>query len=179
LDEHAARSASGVEDAAVEGFDDFDDELDDADGGEEFAAFLSFGHGELAEEVFVDFAEGVAVDVHGDGGEVLEEGDEEVFIEAGVVLGQDPLEVVVLGFDGLHGVVDGFADVGAFGKLLEVTEAGGFGEVEDALGLIVGFADGAAAGGLGGEAGFGEVEFVVGVAEEDEAEDGDGVFLGF
>jgi hypothetical protein len=45
--------------------------------------------------------------------------------------------------------------------------------------LIVGFADGAAAGGLGGEAGFGEVEFVVGVAEEDEAEDGDGVFLGF
>jgi hypothetical protein len=78
-----------------------------------------------------------------------------------------------------HGVVDGFADVGAFGELLEVTEAGGFGEVEDALGLIVGFADGAAASGLGGEAGFGEVEFVIGVAEEDEAEDGDGVFGGF
>jgi hypothetical protein len=97
----------------------------------------------------------------------------------GVVLGQDALEVVVLGFDGLHGVVDGFADVGAFGELLEVREAGGFGEVEDALGLIVGFTDGAAAGGLGGEARFGEVEFVVGVAEEDEAEDGDGVFGGF
>jgi hypothetical protein len=30
LDEHGARSAGGVEDAAVEGFDDFDDQLDDA-----------------------------------------------------------------------------------------------------------------------------------------------------
>jgi hypothetical protein len=37
--------------------------------------------------------------------------------------------------------------------------------------LIVCFADGAAAGGLGRESGFGEVEFVIGVAEEDEAED--------
>jgi hypothetical protein len=53
------------------------------------------------------------------------------------------------------------------------------GRREDASGLVIGLADGAAARALGFEDGFGEGEFMVGVAEEDEAEDGDGIFGGF
>ena len=43
LHEHAARAAGRVEDAAVEGLDDLDDELDDGGGGEELAALLALG----------------------------------------------------------------------------------------------------------------------------------------
>ncbi len=95
------------------------------------------------------------------------------------VRGENVFEVLVLLFDGFHGGVDGLADVGGFGKLEEGGETGVVGQIEDALSLVVGFADFAAAGGLGGEFRLGEGEFVVGVAEEDEAEDGDGVFGGF
>ena len=61
LDEHAARTAGGVEDAPVVGLDDLGEEPDDAAGGVKLAAALAFGHGELAEEVFVDAPEGVVV----------------------------------------------------------------------------------------------------------------------
>jgi len=65
LHKHAARTAGGVEDAPVKGFDDLDDQFDNGGGGEKFAAFLAFGHGEFAQEVFVNFAEDIAFDVHG------------------------------------------------------------------------------------------------------------------
>ena len=71
LHEHAARTTGRVKDAAVKRFDDPDDELDDGGGGEELAALLAFAHGEMAEEVFVNLAEDVAFDVHGDGFMVL------------------------------------------------------------------------------------------------------------
>ena len=125
-----------------------------------------------------DLAEGVALDVHPEGGEVFEEGDEQVLVEAVVGFGEDVAEVLVLGLDGLHGVVDGLADVGAFGEVEEVGETGARGDVEDALGLVVGLADAAASGGLGGQGLLGLGELVAGVAEEDEAEDGDGVLGG-
>ena len=51
----------------MERFDDLDDQLDDAGGREELAALLPLRHGELAEEVFVNLAEGVAFDRHRDG----------------------------------------------------------------------------------------------------------------
>jgi hypothetical protein len=60
-DEHAARTARGVEDAPVIRLDDFGEEPDDAAGGVKFAAALALAHGELAEEVFVDAPEGVVV----------------------------------------------------------------------------------------------------------------------
>jgi len=60
----------------------------------------------------------------------------------------------------------------------EVGETGARGDEEDALGLVVGLADAAASGGLGGQGFLGLGELVAGVAEEDEAEDGDGVFGG-
>ncbi len=117
LHEHAAGTAGRVKNAPVERLDDADDELDDGGGGEELAALLPLAHGELAEEVFVDLAEGVPLDVHGDGVHGLEQLDEQGVLEAVVGLGQDVLEVGVLRLDGAHGVVDGLADVGPFGQL--------------------------------------------------------------
>jgi hypothetical protein len=56
----------------MERLDDFHDQLDNADWREEFAALLSLRHGELAEEVFVNLAEGIAFNRHRDGREVLQ-----------------------------------------------------------------------------------------------------------
>jgi hypothetical protein len=68
----SARPESGtwVEDLAVEGLDDLDDEADDRRRGEVLAALLALGNRELAEEVLVDLAEGVTLNraehrVHG------------------------------------------------------------------------------------------------------------------
>ncbi len=51
LHEHTARPTGRVEDAAVVGLNDLDDEADDGSGGEELAAALALAHGELAEEI--------------------------------------------------------------------------------------------------------------------------------
>lgn len=69
LDEHAAGTAGGIEDAAVVWLEDFDEEADDAGRCVELAAFLAFGAGEFAEEIFVDAAKGVAIDGGRDFGE--------------------------------------------------------------------------------------------------------------
>ena len=66
LYEHAAGATGGVQNTAVEGLDDRDDELDEGGGGEELAALLALRHGEVAQEVLVDLAEDVTLDVHGD-----------------------------------------------------------------------------------------------------------------
>ena len=42
--------------------DDFGEQADDGGGRVKFAAPLAFGHGELAEEIFVDAPEGVVVE---------------------------------------------------------------------------------------------------------------------
>ena len=106
LDEHAARPAGGVEDLAVERFEDLDDELDDRGRGEELAAALALGHGELAEEVLVDQAEAVALDVVGQRVERAQQLDQHVVRERAVHLGQHALEVGVVVLDRRHGVVD-------------------------------------------------------------------------
>jgi hypothetical protein len=179
LDEHAAGAAGGVEDAAVVGLEDFDDEADDGGGRVEFAAFLAFAHGEFAEEVFVDEAEGIAALVHGDGGHGFEEGGERAAFEDVVGFGEDVGEVGVFFFDGAHGVIDGLADLGAFGEAEEMGEAGVVGQEDDTGGVEVGGADFASGAGLGFQV-FGDGgEADIGVAEEDEAEDGGRVFGGF
>lgn len=61
LDEHAARTASGIEDAAVIGLNHLGQQADDATGRVELAAPLAFGAGELAKEIFVDAPECVVV----------------------------------------------------------------------------------------------------------------------
>ena len=60
LDEHAARSARGVVDPAVERFDDLDDQPDDRVRREELAAEAALARGEVGEEVLVDQPERVA-----------------------------------------------------------------------------------------------------------------------
>ena len=59
LDEHAARAAARVVDAALVRGEHFDQHADDATGRIELAALLAFGTGELGEEVFVDAAQDV------------------------------------------------------------------------------------------------------------------------
>ena len=61
------------------------------------------------------------------------------------------------------------------GRFSSVREPGAFRQVQDALRLIVGLADGAASGSLAGELRFGLGELVVGVAQEDQAEHRDGI----
>ena len=79
--------------------------------------FCPSAHGELAEEVFVDLAEGIPSMSIGIDGEVLQQRDQQVLFQRVVGLGQNVLEVFVLGLDGLHGVVDGLADVGALRQI--------------------------------------------------------------
>ncbi len=113
LDEHAAGAAGRIEDAPVERLDHLHDQLDERGRREELAALLPLGHGELAQKILVDLAEGVALDVHRDRGEHLEQGDQRVVVQPVVGLGQHVAQVLVLRLDGAHGVVDGLADVGA------------------------------------------------------------------
>lgn len=54
-------------------------------------------------------------------------------------------------------------------------ESGGLGDEEDALGLIVGLTDLAASGDLLSQLLLGQGELVVGIPEEDEPQNGDGV----
>ena len=62
LHEHAAGTASGVEDATVERLDDFGEQLDDTARRVELAAALPFGHGERTEKVFVNAAKRVVIE---------------------------------------------------------------------------------------------------------------------
>ena len=164
------------------GLDDFGEQADDAARGVELAALLALGAGELAEEVFVDAAEGVVVQRGGNLGDLLEQFLEQGAGEEVVGLGQDAGELRVVLLDVAHGGVDLGADVRGFGQVEQVVEARLGGQVEDALGVVGGgFVHPRAAAGrgagllqlgaLGGEADFGE-------AQEDQAEDRAGVFLG-
>ena len=63
LDEHAARATGRVEHATVEGLEDLDDEPDDGVRREELAAALALLRGEVGEEVLVDQAERIAVEL--------------------------------------------------------------------------------------------------------------------
>ncbi len=123
LDEHAARTAGGVEDAAAEGLDDLDDQLDQRGRGEELAAFVSLAHGEVAQEILVDLAEGVAFDVHRHRGEELQQFDQRGVLQHVVGARQHAGEVFVFGFDGPHGVVQCAADVLAFRQIEQVAIA--------------------------------------------------------
>ena len=153
-----------------------------ADWGIKLAAPLPFGHGELAEEIFVDAPEGVVVERGGNLGDFFQQFLEQRAGEEVVGLGQDAGELRVVLLDVAHGVVDGFAHVGGFWQREEVVEAGVGCEVEHALSVIRGGVVQARAaprrgggfiqlGALCGKADFGK-------AQEDEAEDRLGVLRG-
>ena len=110
-------------------------------GREVLAALGALGDRELAEEVLVDLAEGVALDVAEDGVDRAQQADQRVVGQRLVGPGQDALQGRVLLLDRGHRVVDGLAEVVALLQLQEVREPGLLGQVEDALGLVVGLAD--------------------------------------
>ena len=97
--------------------DDLDDQLDQRGRREELAAALAFGHGELAQEVLVDLAEGIAFDVHRNLGQQLEQSEKRVVAQSIVVPGQNALHALVVFLDGLHRGIDGLADVRTLGLL--------------------------------------------------------------
>ena len=165
----------------MEGLDHLGQQLHDAGGRVELAAALAFAHGEGAEKVFVDAAEGVEVERGRDLGDFLEQLLEQGAGEQVEGLGQHAGELRVVAFDLAHGGVDLAADVGCFGQGQQVVEARLGGEVEHVVGVVGGgFVHPAAAarGGagrfklfaLGGKAHLGK-------AQKDQAEDGAGVFL--
>src|SRR6266568_4150711 len=78
LHEHTTRTTGRVKDTPLKGFDDLDDQFDDGGRREEFAALLSLGHGELAQEIFIDFAEDVSLDIHWYLREGLEQRDKRI-----------------------------------------------------------------------------------------------------
>ena len=111
LHEHAAGAAGGIEDAAVEGLDDLGEQPDDAARRVELAALLALGAGELAEEVFVDAAEGVVVERGWNLGDLLQQLLEQGAGEEVVGLGQHAGELRVVLLDLAHRGVDLGADV--------------------------------------------------------------------
>jgi len=129
LHEHARRAAAGVVDAALVGFEHFDQQAHDAARREELAAELALGLGELAQEVLVDAAECVArlgaVALEADIGDQVDQPLHLLRCDAAacVVARQLALEVGVVALDGEDGVVDQRGDVRPRGLVLEVLPA--------------------------------------------------------
>lgn len=142
LGEHAARTAAGVVDAALVGFEHLDEHADDRAWRVELAAEHAFGLGELAEEVLVDAAEGVAgLLVRAREADVGDEVDEALHLDrldaaAGVVARELVLEVGIVALDGEDGVIDERGDIRARSLVLEVVPASFARHPEDALGGV-------------------------------------------
>ena len=126
LDEHPARPATRVVNAAVVGLQHLDQQADHAGRGEEFAPELPLGLRELAEEVFVDPAEGVAglgaVPFEPDARDEVDQAPHPLGRDAatGVVAGEFPLEGRIVALDGQDGIVDHGGDVRLLGLIAEV-----------------------------------------------------------
>ncbi len=56
-----------------------------------------------------------------------------VELRVGIDFGQDAFEGWVDALDGIHGVIEEFADLGLLGAVLQVLPAGGFGHEEDVV----------------------------------------------
>ncbi len=121
LHEHTARTAARVVHPAAIRLDHRDQQADHAARGVELAAALALGAGELGQEILIHAAEGVLglvlfgaqADIR-DGVDELAQG---ILVQAGqrVDLGQCALERRIVALDGVHGVVQAFADIGELG----------------------------------------------------------------
>ena len=118
LDEHTARTAAGVEHAALIGFHNLDKEFNDAARRIELSALLTFGKGELAEEVLEYMAENIGAPgfrvTESDIGNKINKAAKAcgIKITAGIYLGENILEGRIVLFDGIHGIVDFLTDGG-------------------------------------------------------------------
>ena len=93
---------------------------------------------------------------------------------AGVVLGQDALEVWVVDLDAAHGLVDGLADVGLLRQVEQRFEPGVFGQVQRSSGLVV-LGPGRPARGPSPHCRGGLSEPLVRIPQEDQAQYGSGI----
>ena len=137
LDEHATGTGSRVEDPAVERLNDLNDQADDGRRCEVLPALRAFGDSKLPEEVLVDLAEGVALNVAEDRVHRTQQVDEGVIGECLVGPREDAPQGRVLLLDGRHRIVDRFAEVVALLQLQQVGEPCLRREVEHPLGLEI------------------------------------------
>jgi len=121
LHEHAARAAAGVIHLAMVRGEHRDQRLHDAGRRVELPALLALGAGELAEEVFVNFAENIAGHAHvrtkADSRDQIDEFAKLAIGQLGASIAfiQNALELGVFDFDQGQGIVDALADVGLLG----------------------------------------------------------------
>src|SRR5438105_3026083 len=116
LHEHATGTGRGIEDLALEGLDDFNDQADDGRGSEVLAALGALSDGELTEEVFVNATEGVTVKVAEDGVHRPKQADQGRIRECLICPGQNAAQLLILFLNRGHGVVDGLPQVRSFWK---------------------------------------------------------------
>ncbi len=143
LDKHPARAAGRVEDRSVIGLDHIDDGLDQRGRCEELAVVMGLLDRELGQEVFIDAPEHVP-------GGLLDpfavEQAHEIFQDHGfkdaVVLGQDALEGLEIGLDGVHGLGDQPGKITAGGFFHDGVVTGLLGQPQGAPGDEVGLDNG-------------------------------------
>src|SRR5438445_662292 len=111
LYKHATRATGRVKDTPIEGFDDLDDQFYQCGWGEKFTAALALRHGKLAQEIFINLAEEIALDIHGNTGKGFEQSNKHVFVQVIVGSGQDSTQLLVFRLNRLHSIVDGLANV--------------------------------------------------------------------
>ncbi len=177
-DEHAARAAAGIVDAALVRREHLDQHAHHVARRIELAALLAFGAGELREEVFVDLAEDVLGAVgraaEADIAHQVDELAQALLVEAGpgVVLGQHALQRRVVALDRAHRVVDDLADGRLRRARLEIGPARLLRDPEDVdRAVLVGVLGIGALRRLGFELGVLRLEGVGDVFEEDQSED--------
>lgn len=157
--------------------DHFHDQTNQRDRREELDALLARAHRKLAQEVLVDLAEDIALRIRQIEVQRLQQRDQQVGLEGGVVLGQHAAQVVVLVLDGLHRGVDDRADIRAFRQFQEMGEASLVAQKEHAARLIGGVSDRTSAASTARFAAareflLGLLELVIGIAQEDQPQHG-------
>ena len=116
--------------------DHFGEEADDGRRGVKFASPLPFGHGEFAQEIFVDPTERVVIERRGNLGDLFQQFLEERTGEKVVGLGQDTGELRIVLLDVAHRVVHRFSHVGGFRQRQEMVETGVRCEVKHSVSVI-------------------------------------------
>ena len=130
------RNRRRVEHAAVIGLKDLHDQADDAARREELAAFLPFRARELAEEIFVDPAEGVVFERLGNLGNLLEQLLEQRAVENLIRAWQYAGEMRIVLFDIRYRIVDFLADIGAFRQVEQMVISRVRRQIDYAFGVI-------------------------------------------
>ena len=155
----------------MERFDDFHDELDERGRREKLSAPSPLAHGELAEKVFVNLSEGIALDVHRDGVERPQQRHEDAAVEPREGLRKHVLEFLVFLLDGLHGFVDLLTDVRSLWEIEKCLKPRRLRQEHDALRLVVRLPDLASSSAGLLKLGLRVRELGVGEAQEDQPQD--------